>query len=192
MNKLRATRDNLMDRVPQEHKDRVNEQREKAGQQVDRAKQFLTEEYFPEERRDQFIYRGKKVRLAAYLRNNPSPYTNFQVIVECQKHKDYQESIRWLIDYLEEYAAHGRTVANHANDSHQQLKSDTSLQRATTELRTLLERFANGMSLSVIGDAMHDLYEDAQKDEDLRNWFKQCDAYIRRVSKAAVDFRQES
>lgn len=163
MNKLRNTRDNLFDRVPQEHKDRANEQREKASEHVDRAKRFLSDEYFPEERRDQFIFRGKKV------------------IVECQKHKDYQESIRWLLDYLEEYAAHGRTVANHANDSHQQLKSDTSLQRATTELRTLLERFANGMSLSVIGDAMHDLYEDAQKDEDLRNWFKQCDSYIRQV-----------
>lgn len=31
-----------------------------------------------------------------------------QVIVECQKHKDYQESIRWLIDFLEECASHGR------------------------------------------------------------------------------------
>ena len=62
MNKLRSTRDNLMDRVPQEHKDRANDQKEKANQQIDRAKQFLSEEYFPEERRDQFIYRGKKVR----------------------------------------------------------------------------------------------------------------------------------
>lgn len=61
MNKLRSTRDNLLDRVPQEHKDRANDQRAKANEQVDRAKQFLSEEYFPEERRDQFIYRGKKV-----------------------------------------------------------------------------------------------------------------------------------
>lgn len=47
--------DTLADKVPQEHKD-------KASDQFDRAKQFLSEEYFPEERRDQFIYRGKKVR----------------------------------------------------------------------------------------------------------------------------------
>lgn len=38
--------------MPQEHKDRV-----------ERGKKFLTEEYFPEERRDQFIFRGKKVSL---------------------------------------------------------------------------------------------------------------------------------
>lgn len=53
--------DNMLDRVPQEHKDRANEQKDKAHDQYDRAKQFLTDEYFPEERRDQFIYRGKKV-----------------------------------------------------------------------------------------------------------------------------------
>jgi len=163
MSKLRSTRDDLFNRVPQEHKDRANEQKDKANEQYDSAKRFLTDEYFPEERRDQFIYRAKKV------------------IVECQRHKDYQESIRWLLDYLEEYASHGRTVLDHGKDSKNTLQSDDSLQLATTELRTLLERFANGMSLSVIGDAMRDLYDDAQKDEDLKNWFRSVDAYIRRV-----------
>ena len=52
---LYSFQDNLMNRVPQEHKD-------KAGDHYDRGKQFLMEEYFPEERRDQFIYRAKKVR----------------------------------------------------------------------------------------------------------------------------------
>lgn len=31
--------------------------------------------------------------------------------MECQKHDDYQESIRWLLNYMEEYARHGRTTA---------------------------------------------------------------------------------
>ena len=31
--------------------------------------------------------------------------------MECQKHDDYQESIRWLLNYIEEYAQHGRTTA---------------------------------------------------------------------------------
>jgi hypothetical protein len=46
----------MLDRVPQEHKDRANDH-------FDRGKKFLTEEYFPKERRDQFIYRFKKVRV---------------------------------------------------------------------------------------------------------------------------------
>lgn len=49
----------MTDRVPQEHKDRANDN-------FNRAKQVLSEDYFPEERRDQFIYRGKKVRLYPY------------------------------------------------------------------------------------------------------------------------------
>jgi hypothetical protein len=43
----------MKDRVPDEHKDRAREQ-------LEDTKQFLREE-FPEERRDQYIYRLKKV-----------------------------------------------------------------------------------------------------------------------------------
>ena len=35
--------------------------------------------------------------------------------------------------------------------------------------------------MSVIGDAMRALYDDAQNDEDLRNWFNAVDAYTRKV-----------
>lgn len=59
---LTLFQDNFSDRIPQEHKDRANEH-------YDRAKQVLTEEYFPEERRDQFIYRGKKVHAIFHNRH---------------------------------------------------------------------------------------------------------------------------
>lgn len=37
-------------------------------------------------------------------------------MIECQKHQDYQESINWLIGYVEEYTAHGKSiVAGHAD-----------------------------------------------------------------------------
>jgi len=48
--------DNLNERVPQDKKDTAKDKYE-------RGKHFLSEEYFPEERRDQFIFRGKKVGL---------------------------------------------------------------------------------------------------------------------------------
>jgi len=41
--------------IPQQHKD-------KAHDHIERGKAFLTE-YFPEERLDQFIFRGKKVSI---------------------------------------------------------------------------------------------------------------------------------
>ena len=52
-----------------------------------------------------------------------------------------------MLDYIEQYASHGRTVLDLGKDSHKQLTADESLQQATSELRTLLERFANGMSM---------------------------------------------
>lgn len=55
------------------------------------------------------------------------------------------------------------------------------MQDAISEIRTLLERFANGQSMSVIFDAFNALADDANRDEGLRDWFKSVDAYIRKV-----------
>ena len=80
--------DNVLGRVPAEHRDKAYEHKE-------RARRFLSDEYFPPERRDQLVYRFKKV------------------IIECQNHKDYQESMRWLLDTVSEYIGHGRVVADY-------------------------------------------------------------------------------
>ena len=46
-----------------------------------------------------------------------------QVIIECQKHDDYEESIKWLLRFAEEYAQHGRKISEHGNHSHGALTS---------------------------------------------------------------------
>lgn len=78
------------DKIPQEHKDRVSDE-------YDHAKTFLSEEYFPKGRREQFVYRGKKV------------------IIECQKHDDYQASLKWLLDTLETYSVNGKQTVKNAH-----------------------------------------------------------------------------
>jgi hypothetical protein len=156
MNKIRGLRDGLSDKVPQEHKDRL-------GDEIDRAKTFLSDEYFPQERRDQFIYRGKKV------------------IIECQKHDDYQASLKWLLDTLETYSSHGKEVAKNSRSQTKQVSEYSPLKQATRELKTLLQRFANGKSMHHIKDAIDALYDDANRDESLRNWFKNVDQYARKV-----------
>jgi len=152
--KVAGMRDQLVGRVPQEHKDKANEH-------ATRVKNFLSEEYFPPERRDQLIYRLKKV------------------IIECQSHKDYQQSIRWLMDTGAEYVSHSRTVVDTGKDTHAQLTNDDNLQKAMSELRTLLERLAGGVSLDVIGNAARQLYEDSRNDEGLRNWFTEVNNFAR-------------
>ncbi|KAI6102700.1 hypothetical protein EV401DRAFT_2061139 [Pisolithus croceorrhizus] len=151
-----GVRDNIAERIPQQHKD-------KAQEHFERGRKFLAEEYFPEERRDQFIYRGKKV------------------IIECQKHDDYQDAFKWLLSVTEDYANRGLAIAGRGKESGQAFISDPALSQATSELRELLERFANGKSMNIIFDAVDALVDDARRDEEFRNWFKRLNNYIHRV-----------
>ncbi|KAK0200612.1 hypothetical protein DFS33DRAFT_1387828 [Desarmillaria ectypa] len=157
--------------IPQQYKDRANEK-------LSNGKQFLSEDYFPKERREQWIWRAKKV------------------VVECQKHKDYQESLGWLLDRVEEYAIHGRNVVNDAqSEAGGAFKNvittvafypflmpfQSQLQSTLSQLRTILERFANGQSMDLIIDPFHALADDAQRDTELRAWFREGTGWLRSV-----------
>lgn len=165
----------VKEKIPQEHRDRANHQFEK-------GKSFLQDE-FPEERRDQV--RSFHASVASFSSCSPIflqyIYRLKKVLVECQKHQDYQEALTWFLSALETYFSHGRTLANHHANKAGDVVEDPSLQRATSELRTLLERFANGKSVDGIIDAANALNQDAQNDEDLRAWFNDMDSYVRRV-----------
>ncbi|KAJ2922652.1 hypothetical protein H1R20_g14446, partial [Candolleomyces eurysporus] len=128
-------------------------------------KKFFSEEYFPEERRDQFIFRLKKV------------------IIECQKHSDYQESMRWLLDFFDEYVEHGKTTGTSVQGVIDKTSGPQNhkLNLALSELRTLLERFANNTSLSLIIDPINVLIDDGRRDPELREWFSKLNTYVRRV-----------
>ncbi|KAL9715568.1 hypothetical protein Ac2012v2_000009 [Leucoagaricus gongylophorus] len=154
MGKMKDITQNITDRIPSEHKDRLH-------QPFSRGRQFLTEEYFPEERREQFIFRGKKV------------------VLECQQHQDYQTSIRWLLDYIHHYAKQGRQITDHQLSRN--ALTDPHVHLALREVRTLLERFANNTSLDAVIDAANVMIDDSKRDPQLRRWFKDVNTYIRRI-----------
>ena len=49
-----------------------------------------------------------------------------------------------------------------------------------TDLKTLLERFANSTSFDDLTDAINQIYRDADNDPELKGWFKDLDKFIRR------------
>jgi hypothetical protein len=49
-----------------------------------------------------------------------------------------------------------------------------------TNLKELLERFANSTSFDDLTDSINQIYRDAEKDPELKEWFKDLDRYIRR------------
>ena len=61
------------------------------------------------------------------------------------------------------------------------VSQDRGLKKATSELRILLERFANNKSMDTIFDAVNALIDDANHDQNLQDWFKSLHAYVRKI-----------
>ncbi|KAF7314973.1 hypothetical protein MIND_00011400 [Mycena indigotica] len=136
-------------------------------QDIDDGKAWLTDDFFPEERRERWIWRGKKV------------------IIECQKHADYQESVRWLLNMIEAWASRAKQVGNDAKDGQgllpaATLAQDPSLRSALSLLRTLLERIA-AAPLEPFLAAARVLAKDAANDKELQQWWVAVGGYVRKV-----------
>lgn len=144
--------------VPDETKDRAQSVRSTASQ---RSKDYLSKK-MPQERREQTIWRLKKM------------------VVEIQGHSDYQQAIETLLDLAEKYAGHGRDLGQQSTGTVKGAHADDALTRTETNLKTLIERFANFTSLDDLFDALNQIYKDADQDPELKGWFKKLDTFIRR------------
>ncbi|KAL8691203.1 MAG: hypothetical protein Q9218_003516 [Villophora microphyllina] len=167
-------RDQASANVPDETKDRAKDFR-------NRGKDYAASK-LPKERRDQSIFRMKKM------------------IVEIQGHQDYQQAIETLLNLAEQYGGHGKNLSQQGAGTVKGAHSDSALTTAETDLRvrlgfmsghsslltslkTLLERFANYTSADDLTDSINALYRDADKDPELKNWFKSIDGYVRKCLK---------
>ncbi|GJJ13079.1 hypothetical protein Clacol_007329 [Clathrus columnatus] len=144
----------LKGKIPEKH-------REQVASQYDRARGFLLEDYFPQERREKFIYRLKKV------------------IIECQNERDYQESVRWLLDIISQYTNEGTTFTDETRPRVDWEQG--SLKTAKNELFALLTRVANNRSPQPIVDAGRKLYDISRNDQELREWFQQINSWLRKI-----------
>jgi len=144
------------------------EDKEKARKRKEQGKQ-MTKDYvnkkIPQERREQTIYRLKKM------------------VVEIQGHPDYQSAITTILDLAEQYAGHANTIGQQSTGSVKGAHADSSLNKVEADLKTLIERFANGTSTNDFFDALNAIYSDADKDPELKNWFKQMNTYVRKCLK---------
>ncbi|KAI4163415.1 MAG: hypothetical protein LQ342_002922 [Letrouitia transgressa] len=154
---LSQLRDQASANVPEETKSRAKEFRE-------RTKSYASSK-LPKERREQSIYRLKKM------------------IVEIQGHQDYQQAIETLLTLAEQYGGHGRNLGQQGAGSVKGAHSNTALTTAETDLRKLLERFANYTSADDLIDSINNIYRDADADPELRKWFRSINTYVRKCLK---------
>ncbi|KAI9796106.1 MAG: hypothetical protein M1833_006528 [Piccolia ochrophora] len=143
--------------VPEDTKNRGREA-------VDRTKNYLGEK-LPKERREQTIWRLKKM------------------VVEVQGHQDYQRAIETLLNLAETYGGHATNVSSQAGGTVKGAHADDHLRTAEADLMTLIERFANSTSSDDLFDSINTIYRDADKDPELKNFFKDLSAYVRKALK---------
>ncbi|KAK7937642.1 uncharacterized protein PG986_014510 [Apiospora aurea] len=158
-----TARERLHENTSEEDRQQANEIKEKgketAAQYRERTKQYLSKK-MPEERREQTIWRLKKM------------------VLECQQHPDYQTAITTLLDLAEQYGGHAQQVTTGATGTVQEGR--TGLAQAEADLKTLIERFANGTSSDDLWSSIQTVYADADRDPELKNWFKSMNKYVRR------------
>ncbi|KAI1306653.1 hypothetical protein F5Y03DRAFT_354094 [Xylaria venustula] len=124
-----------------------------------RTREYLNKKV-PQERREQTVWRLKKM------------------VLECQSHKDYQQAITTLLDLAEQYGKHGRNLTSGGAGTVKQTRS--AFAAAEADLKVLIERFANGTSSDDLWSSINEIYKDADRDPELKNWFKSLDNYVRK------------
>jgi len=145
----------LSSKIPDKHKELIK-------QNANAASEYFKDK-FPQERRDQFIFRLKKI------------------VVELQRHRDYQDAMEYFLLAAEQYQGHAADIHAQVEGSAAGVRGESNVAKAETAFRTLIERFANGRPTQPILDAVDQLYTDAKNDPELKNWFKSLDAYIRKA-----------
>ncbi|KAJ5779547.1 hypothetical protein N7457_007267 [Penicillium paradoxum] len=133
----------------------------KTKEYADKTKNYLSEKV-PKERREQTIWRLKKM------------------VIEIQGHGDYQQAVETLLSMAEQYAGHTKDVSKQGESATRDVLKTDSVQDVQHNLRTLIERFANNTSLDSFFDSLNTIYRDAERDPELRNWFKGVNNLIRK------------
>jgi len=105
--------------------------------------------------------------------------TPFRIIFDADHSLDAQ-AINTLLTLAETYAGHANTVAQSGTGAVKGAHTDDALKLAEADLKTLIERFANGTSTNDLFDAINNIYRDADQDPELKSWFKQVDQYVRK------------
>ncbi len=155
---ISTLKDRASNNIDDDTKDKIKDTKNATQE---RTKNYLKQK-MPEDRRDQTIWRLKKM------------------VIEIQGHPDYMSAVNTLLDLAETYAGHASNVTQQTAGTVKGAHADDALTRAEADLKTLIERFANNTSTDDLWASINQMYIDADRDPELKNWFKQIDAYVRK------------
>ena len=114
-----------------------------------------------------------------------------------------QKAIETILSLVEKYGSHSRDLSQQGTGVVKDVRGHSSVHTVETNLRVshiplfffflppdlnakwyclqvLLERFANSTSLDDIFDSLETIYRDADKDPELKGWFKNVNTFVRK------------
>lgn len=97
-----------------------------------------------------------------------------------------------MLGLAEKYQGHSKSLAKDAGNQVKGAHDDDGITNAETDLKILIERFANSTSSDDLTDALNAVYHDADRDPELKGWFKHLDIYIRKCLKEQGYVLQDS
>jgi hypothetical protein len=153
----------------------------KTKEYADKTKNYLSEK-IPKERREQTVWRLKKMIIEIQghtdceSNHNHSINEKFLLIDNTD-----QQAVETLLTMAEQYAGHTKEVTKQGGSSARGVLKTDGVKAVQYNLRTLIQRFANNTSLDAFFDSLNTIYRDAERDPELRNWFKNVDTLIRYV-----------
>lgn len=147
--------------IPEEDKQKAKQKRDELNH---KSRNYINQK-IPQERRERTIWRLKKM------------------VVEIQGHQDYLQAVETLLRLAEMYGAHGKNMGAQGQGAVKGAHTDDSLNKAEADLRTLIERFANGTSLDDTFESIQAIYAAAERDPELKGWFRNLNAYVRKCLK---------
>lgn len=164
----------------EEVKDRARNTKENVQSQ---SKDYLNKK-MPQERRDQTIWRLKK--MVTEIQGHPDcEFTQKVVTMAVQELTPLldQQAIDTLLSLAEEYGGHSKNLTVQAAGTVKGAHTDSALTTAEADLKTLIERFANYTSADDLIEAINNIYRDADRDPELKGWFCEIDRYVRKCLK---------
>jgi hypothetical protein len=111
----------------------ADEAKGQANEYARRAKEFLAKK-MPKERRDQVVWRLKKMIVEIQGHSDCTAFTLSPVNSPSNNFTD-QQAIETLLTLAETYAGHGKSVTQQGSQSAKGARQDTNLKQAETNLR---------------------------------------------------------
>jgi hypothetical protein len=90
-------------------------------------------------------------------------------------HASLSQAVSSLLDMMDDYRGHATQLRATGGDR----TSDPGFQRSVEHLKVILSRLS-GRPLNGVIAAIDQLYDDARHDEELRAWWADVDAYVRK------------